>query len=177
MVNYCCRCGREGFAEIGAKLFRCPHCGFELYMNASAAVAAMISDGTRLLVTVRKHDPVKGTWDLPGGFVDPGETAEEALRREIREELSMELGDLHYFGSFPNEYRYGGVVYATLDLIFTCEMSDLSGARAGDDVADVLIVPRKELDPARFGLSSIQEVVKAYVATPPLPSQSPGRSI
>ena len=56
----------------------------------------MNADG-ELLVVTRNRDPAKGTWDLPGGFLDPGETYEQGLRRELREELNLDIFALRYF--------------------------------------------------------------------------------
>ncbi len=79
---------------MGAKLWHCESCDFEFYLNVAAAVAALITDEEgRLLVVVRAEEPRKGMWDLPGGFADPGESAEEALGRELAEELGLVVHD------------------------------------------------------------------------------------
>jgi ADP-ribose pyrophosphatase YjhB (NUDIX family) len=81
-------------------MLRCEACGFELYLNVAAAVAGLIRDERgRLLITVRGKEPGKGKWDLPGGFADPNESAEQALAREIREEVGLEVTAMRYFGS------------------------------------------------------------------------------
>ncbi|TFG58768.1 MAG: NUDIX domain-containing protein, partial [Spirochaetales bacterium] len=80
----------------------------------------------RLLFIRRNRNPGKGLLDLPGGFVDPAESAETAIRREIKEELGAALRDLRYFGSYPNRYFYNEVWYNTCDLYFTAGLE--SGA-------------------------------------------------
>ncbi|MFZ2411920.1 MAG: NUDIX domain-containing protein, partial [Candidatus Methanoperedens sp.] len=72
-------------------------------MNAGAAVIAIIRNRKReVLFTIRKHAPFAGMLDFPGGFVDYEENAEEALSREIKEELNLELYDIGYLLSIPN---------------------------------------------------------------------------
>jgi len=54
----------------------------------------------------RTFDPFKGWWDLLGGFVEEGETLEEACKRELQEETGLEATDLAYIGSFAEEYHF-----------------------------------------------------------------------
>ncbi len=65
-----------------------------LYPEAPVpAVAGLLTDGNdKLLLVLRRNPPAAGTWSLPGGKQEPGETLEEALRREIREETGLEIG-------------------------------------------------------------------------------------
>lgn len=151
----------------GGKLVRCETCGFELYLNTAAAVAALIADGQgRLLITVRGKEPGKGGWDLPGGFADPGESAEEALRREVREEIGLEVTAVRYLGSYPNTYEYMGVLYATLDMGFVCRVEDISRAAAREnDIEAVLFKYPGEIDPGRFAFRSLARLVGLYLAS------------
>jgi 8-oxo-dGTP diphosphatase len=59
-------------------------------------VGAIVLDGDRVLLVKRAHEPLKGEWSVPGGAVDVGETLEEAIRREVREEtcLDIEVGPI-----------------------------------------------------------------------------------
>ena len=78
--KYCPACGSSGFEEQDEKSKRCKRCGFEYYLNPSAAVAAFILNSRGQLLTLRRSKaPAKGTLDLPGGFVDIGENINEAL--------------------------------------------------------------------------------------------------
>ena len=85
----------------------CEDCKFQYYINNSAAVACLIFNSQgEVLLTRRAIDPNKGMLDLPGGFVEPLETAEEAVIREIKEELGLQITKMTYLVSFPNLYPF-----------------------------------------------------------------------
>ena len=127
-------------------------------------MVALITDPEgRLLVTKRALDPAQGTLDLPGGFVDAHETAEEALSREVREEINLEITGLRYLFSVPNIYDYAGVRYYTVDLAFACEVHDLNMLRPGDEVAEILFLQPEELDANAFGLKSMREIIAGFI--------------
>jgi ADP-ribose pyrophosphatase YjhB (NUDIX family) len=152
-LAYCGRCGARAAKQTGNRggPFRCSACGFTLFFNAAGAVAAVIrrADGRALFVR-RANDPAKGRLALPGGFVDPGESAEEALAREIREEVGLELRGVRYSSSHANEYDYDGVRYHTVDLFFVATVDDPDEAKALDAVEalvwmDPLTMPLAEV--------------------------------
>ena len=163
--NYCPKCSHGGLAPDSVKSFRCPTCDFVFYLNPAAAVAGLVvnADGD-LLVVVRNHEPAKGTWDLPGGFLEPGETCEQGLRREIREELNLDIVAFRYFCSAPNEYVYGDVVYATVDTAFICEIGPSQTPRADlDEIVSATFLPRSEIRVENFGLPSIRMIVSEFL--------------
>jgi len=166
-LRFCPHCGAETLRQTSPKRLACAACGKALFINAAAAVGGLVVDERgRLLVIVRAEEPARGTWDLPGGFADPGETAEETLRREVREETGLDLASAEYFASEPNLYPYAGVTYPTLDLVFLCRpAAGGADARPGDaaEIADCLWVPRGDLDPARFGLESTRRIAERYL--------------
>ena len=165
VFKYCPKCGAAALRPAGQKLLRCSACGFELYLNPAAAVAGVIVDGQgRMVVLVRGKDPGKGKWDLPGGFVDPGETAEDALRREVREEIGLEVTALRYLGSWPNIYEYMGVAYRTLDMGFVCEAAETARARPMEtEIADVLFLSPDQVDLGRFAFRSVGTIASRYL--------------
>jgi NAD+ diphosphatase len=129
VIDRCPRCAapRTGSASP----FRCPACALTLFANPAVGVGCFITnpDG-QVLFTVRAKHPGKGMLGLPGGFVDAGENAEDALRREAREEIGGQLGAIRYLCSSPNRYHYGGVDYDVLDLFYTAQL--LPGALVSD---------------------------------------------
>lgn len=164
--RYCPQCGSGNFGFRSEKLLKCDDCSFEFYVNPAAAVAAMVVDGEgRLLVTVRGKEPAKGMWDLPGGFIDPQESAEDGLRREVKEELGLDIVSAEYLCSAPNVYEYMGIRYNTVDIAYLCLVKDVSQARALDDVASIVWVKPEEIDPAKFGFESMRQILARFVET------------
>jgi mutator protein MutT len=162
--KFCPFCGSKEFVWDGAKSHRCGSCRHKLYVNEAAATVALIANAQgELLFVRRKYDPAKGTLDLPGGFVDLGETAEHAITREVKEEINLEVSKLQFFGSFPNRYLFGGVVYFTLDLVFTCAVRNFAPLSAADDAESYLFIAPQKVNIDEIGLESIREVVKAYI--------------
>lgn len=165
VLRYCPKCGAAALRVVGAKLLQCEACGFELYMNPAASAAGVIADELgRMVVLVRGQEPGRGKWDLPGGFVDPGETAEEALRREVREEVGLEVTAMRYLGSWANVYEYMGVRYRTVDLGFLCEAAGAERAGAMEsEVTETLLLRPQDLDIGRFAFASVGRIAEAGI--------------
>jgi NAD+ diphosphatase len=167
LFTHCPACGSAKFVQNNQKSKRCESCGFVFYMNASAAVAAFIvNNAGDLLVCRRGKEPEKGTLDLPGGFVDDDESAEQAVIREIEEELQAKVTESTYLFSLPNRYKYSGLIIPTLDMFFACKLEDITNLKPSDDVADCFFVPLNELKPELFGLESIKKAVGMFLRTP-----------
>jgi len=83
----------------------------------------LVEDRGRFLFLVRAKEPGRGLLGLPGGFVDPGEGAEEALAREVWEEVGGVLGPARFLRSRPNVYPFAGVTYHTCDLYFQAPLA------------------------------------------------------
>ena len=163
--KFCPVFGSARWTEHNIKSKQCQDCGFVYYANPSAATAAFILNGrNELLVARRGKEPAKGTLDLVGGFVDMYETVEEGMRREIKEETGMEIDDVTYLFSVPNQYLYSGMVIHTLDADFLVRVGDDAKPKAADDAADCLWIPIEDVNPADFGLTSIRRAVERFLA-------------
>jgi ADP-ribose pyrophosphatase YjhB (NUDIX family) len=104
-ARFCPRCGNE--ADIAyPRSITCPHCGYGAYYNPKPVAAAIpVTPDGRIVLLRRAFEPGKGLWTFPGGFVDLGESVEEAAQREAREEIEagVELGRLVGVYSRPDE--------------------------------------------------------------------------
>lgn len=70
----------------------CPACGLVLYENPAPTAGAIVEDGQgRIMLVRRAIDPFRGKWDVPGGFIRPGEDGKDAVRRELEEETGVEV--------------------------------------------------------------------------------------
>jgi NAD+ diphosphatase len=166
LFRFCPVCGSSDFHQQNVKSMRCRQCDFSFYVNPSAAVAAfIINEQNELLVTIRAKEPAKGTCDLPGGFVDDEESAEAALVRELKEELGLNVTEVGYLFSLPNQYLYSGWTLPTLDLFYLVKIGTDIVPTPADDVADCNFMPLDQLDPQQFGLNSIRNAVHLFVKT------------
>ena len=167
--KYCPACGSTSFVSNNIKSKRCENCGFIYYVNPSAATAAFIrnTDGD-LIVCRRSHDPAKGTLDLPGGFIDYNETAEQGITREVKEELGINVDHFQYLFSLPNDYLYSELNVPTMDLFFEGKVPNNTELNAADDVEECFFIPVRELNPQLFGLSSVRKAVRMFIDNLPL---------
>ena len=164
LFKYCPVCGSDSFATKDSKSKQCGQCAFVYYINASAAVASFIvNEAGELLVCRRAKEPSKGSLDLAGGFIDQNETAEEAVAREIKEEIGAEVRDAKYLFSIPNQYEYSGLTVPTLDMFFECKLDSYENLLASDDVAECFFLPFDQIKIEDFGFKSIQEGLRRYL--------------
>lgn len=163
VIRYCPRCGSPHFLPQKDHSFKCGSCEFHFFTNSAAAVAALIiNEKKELLLTVRGIEPDKGMLDLPGGFVERNESAEEALIREVREELGLEIEDYRYFVSYPNEYVFSGFKVYTTDLAFICTVRDFQGMKAQDDVSSFVFIKKEDVDYSKISGKSIRRMVQDF---------------
>jgi NAD+ diphosphatase len=165
LFKFCPRCGKSGIAVFEKNGMHCISCGYIYFHNCASAVMAIIEVKQGILVAKRNHIPKKGFLDLPGGFSDYHKSLEDALRREIREELALELATVSYFGSVPNVYRYKGVTYFTIDALFICKPHDFSRMRLNEEISEITVMKPSSIDLSRMAFDSARKAIKKYAAS------------
>jgi len=100
--RHCGICGTPTASIDGGHVRRCPsiQCGHMTYPRTDAAVIMLVEDGDRILLHRQRQWP-QGMWSCLAGFVEPGETLEAAVRREVFEESGIQVEDVRYVASQP----------------------------------------------------------------------------
>ena len=164
VLKFCPRCGSAHFPATGNRSFKCDNCSFNYFVNSSAAVAVLLfNEKGELLLTRRAVEPHKGKLDLPGGFIDPMETAEQAAIREIQEELGIGIHSLRYFCSFPNEYVFSEFLVFTLDLAFLAKTESLNQMVAMDDISSFEFIKPQDVDLEELPSISMKNILKELI--------------
>ncbi len=170
LFRFCPKCGAPRAEKNGAQTpFRCVACGLVFYFNPTVAAAAFVFDTAgRVLLVRRAKEPAAGKFGVPGGFIDFGESAEDGMRREVREEVGLELTNVRFLVSFPNLYHYRDVIYPVVDLYFAADALNPETASALDGIASIEWrnlddVPDEEIafESMRVALKAIREAARS----------------
>lgn len=163
-MNFCRRCGHK-FKKNNNHIFTCNN-GHVIYANASPATAAiLINDQDEILVVERTQQPGKGCYDLPGGFCNGAETAEDALMREINEELGLTQDQYSPFTFVCSEidpYVLDGETIPALSMVFYAHLIKPFVLQPMDDVVNPSFVPLHTFDPSQLYFYSLQKAVTQY---------------
>ena len=143
-------------AEGGA---HCPNCGRDWYRGSAPTAGAAIVHEGRALVTQRAREPQKGRYDVPGGFLRAGEEPIDGLRREVREELGVEIDASVEDCLSMVPHTYGDEGEFVLALGFRAKL--VSGdPNPADDVAAFKWVTMDELDEVDFAWPHDRELIR-----------------
>ena len=164
VLKFCPRCGSAHFHAVENFSFKCSNCSFNLFVNSSGAVAVLLfNEKKELLFTHRAIEPHIGKLDLPGGFIDPMETGEQAAIREIQEELGIQIHSLKYMFSFPNEYIFSGYSVFTIDLVFQAKSDELQKMKAMDDISAFEFLNPNDLDIEKLPFVSLRNIIQKLI--------------
>jgi NADH pyrophosphatase NudC (nudix superfamily) len=119
-MNYCSNCGSKKL-NTHSEYIMCQDCKTEHYQNPAPTVGALLVFENKLLLAKRSFNPGKGLWSIVGGFVERAETLEQALDREFKEELNLNIKNAEinsYLGSYSRVYEYQNKIHDTLFSVF-----------------------------------------------------------
>jgi NAD+ diphosphatase len=134
--QYCGRCGTPTRLKPGERARQCPNCGQTHYPRIAPAVMALVQRGDQLLLARSPHFP-PGMHSALAGFVEPGESLEQCLMREVKEEVGVEVTNLRYFSSQPWPFPH------SLMIAFNC---DWAGGEITPDPAEIEAADWFDLD-------------------------------
>jgi 8-oxo-dGTP diphosphatase len=140
----------------------CGACGFVHWGNSRPTAAAILLDAEdRLLLGRRAIAPFRGWWDIPGGFLEPGEHPEDGVRREMREETGLEVAVERLVGDYMDTYGEGSDIH-TLNFYYQCRV--LGGQPSADDDVEALAWFSVDALPAEIAFPSAQQALRDWLA-------------
>lgn len=158
--RYCGRCGASTRASEHERSRECPACGLIAYPRlAPAIIVAVTHKGKILLARSHRHPP--GFHSVLAGFVEPGETLEECVIREVNEEVGLSVTDLRYFGSQPWPFPH------SLMIAFTCESLSDRISLQDSELAEAAWFAPDELPNIPPPLTISRHLIDAFAAGPP----------
>lgn len=162
--KHCPRCGSAGISLERIKLL-CRDCGFTYFFNPTIGTAAFIENDEReILLITRGKDPARGRLAPPGGFADYGESAEEALSREVQEETGLTLTSWAYLTSGVNQYAYAGITYPVIDFFYTARVSSgLNLIPCREETEGARWHPRDSVKPGDLAFPSMQAAFRLLI--------------
>jgi NAD+ diphosphatase len=155
--RYCGRCGTPTRDKPGERAKECPACGYVAYPRVSPAMMALVTRGRELLLA-RAHRFPSGMFSALAGFVEPGETIEDCIVREVREEVGLEVGEVSYFGSQSWSFPH------SLMIAFTAEYAGGEIRCEDAEIAEARWFPADALPPLPSSLSIARRLIDRTAA-------------
>jgi NAD+ diphosphatase len=144
MHQFCGRCGSPTAIKPGERARQCTNCGQTHYPRIAPAVMALVRKGDQLLLARSPHFP-PGMHSALAGFVEPGESLEQCLHREVREEVGIEVANLRYFSSQPWPFPHSLMIAYNCDYVsgeITPEPGEIEAA-AWFDLDHLPVLPNR----------------------------------
>lgn len=156
--RYCGRCATPTEPAAGERARRCPSCGLLAFPRLAPAMIVLVTrDDGRALLARGTRFPVP-MWSCLAGFVEPGETCEEAVHREVREEVGVEVDGVRYWGSQPWPFPH------SLMLGFTARWAGGDIACDPTEIAEAGWYAPGDLPPIPPGMSIARRMIDDWVA-------------
>lgn len=156
--RFCGSCGTPTTPVVGERCMRCPACGHVAYPRISPAMMVLIQRGNSLLLARHLNSPT-GFFTALAGFLEAGESIEDAIHREVLEEVGLQVRELRYFGSQPWPFPH------SLMLAFTAQYAGGEIVVDRSEIAEARwFGPRDDLPPIPpLGLSIAGHLIHAHL--------------
>jgi ADP-ribose pyrophosphatase YjhB (NUDIX family) len=159
--EFCPKCGGGlGLEQVKPrepKRLVCAKCRFIFFLDPKVAACTIFELEGKIVLARRSIDPGYGKWVFPGGFVDRGETVEEAAIREAREEVNADIG----LRGLVGVYSYSGVPVVVVVFAATLLNDQLEAA---DECLDVRYFTKEEIPWKELAFSSTHDALKDYLS-------------
>lgn len=155
--RFCGRCAAETERQSGERCLRCPGCGLASYPRISPAIIVLVRRGAEALLARSSRFP-KAFYSTLAGFVEVGESLEETVAREVREEVGIEVKGPRYFGSQPWPFPH------SLMLGFTAEYAGGEIRVDGQEILEARWFDPRALPEIPPPLSIARKLIDAWVA-------------
>lgn len=162
IYKHCPKCGDKLIPQKENFLI-CSSCKFHLFINPIPTNAAIIeNEKGEVLLVERKFDPKKGFWDFPGGFIHPDEDVENSVKREIKEELNVDIKIIKMIGIYEDRYLYQEIEEPTLNILYSVKI--ISGKlKADDDISGFKFFKKTDLLKQRIAFEWMKQGIKDYL--------------
>jgi NAD+ diphosphatase len=152
--RFCGACGTETGRAEGEAARVCPNCELRQYPRISPVIMVLIYRGREILLARNRRNP-NGAFSAVAGFVEAGETLEETLVREVREEVGVEVRDIRYFGSQSWPFPH------SLMIAFTAAYAGGTIVPDGEEIAEAAFFDIDTLPPTPpAGLSIASRLIR-----------------
>lgn len=158
-MKYCSECAKPVEFKIPAddnrERFICSGCGVIHYQNPKNVCGAILTSGDKVLMCRRAIEPRRGLWTLPAGFMENGETVEQAARREAYEEANAYAASMQLFGVFSMPY------ISQVYVMFCGELTD-APVSAGAESLEVALFTKENIPWDELAFPVVGHSLKLY---------------
>lgn len=160
--KFCPICGGKLIPQK-ENLLICSKCKFHFYINPLACNAVIIeNEKGEILLVKRKYEPKKGYWDWPGGFIAPEENLEESVKREIKEELGVDVEVDKIVGVYNDFYEYQKILSPSIGMVVSAQI--IGGEiKPADDVTEYKYFKPDEIFKMELAFEFIKRGIKDYL--------------
>ncbi len=163
IYKFCPDCGGK-CERKNAKTYQCQICLKMWFDQPRVSVdCIVVNQRNELLFTVRAKNPKKGTYTVPGGFVDHNENALQTVIRETLEETGATISDIKYFNTYPVMYTYQSNEYPVLSITFLAKFVKFTKRFDKEETQDLVWIKADSVNLKKIGLENVKNAIRDYL--------------